>query len=127
MRACIEHENSKISAEVLLFLVFLKEFCPAFVFALDDFVHFFRCFCASSCQPHLYDGIKSASEKLYVIVDEPVAKMIRRQLCIIFYDFELIIVPQFKVCLIEQLIFGDMPEQLQIIVAVEAVFHLIAV
>ena len=111
MRACIEHENSKISAEVLLFLVFLKEFCSAFVFALDDFVHFFRRFCTSFCQPHFHDSIESASKKLYMIMDEPVFKMIRRQLCIMFYDFKLIIVSKLKVCLIEQLIVGDMPEQ----------------
>ena len=108
MWAYIGYENSKISVEFLLFLVFLKVFSPAFVFALDDFIHFFRCFPAAAVQPHFYDGIKSAFKELYMVVDETIVKMIRRQLCIIFYDFELIIIPKFKVCLIEQLIFGDM-------------------
>lgn len=40
--------------------------------------------------------------------------MILRQFCVIFYNFKLIIVSKFKVCLIEQLIFSDMSKQFQI-------------
>ena len=90
------------------------------IFTLDDFKHIFRAFLAAAFQPEFYDVGNARFEKLHVIFNKSVSEMYAGKGSIIADDFIIVVISQLKIGIIKDLIIFYVPEQFQIVIAVEA-------
>ena len=74
------------------------------IFAFYDLKHFLRCFPAATLKPELNDSCQSAFEKFHVVMDKVALKVFLGKLCIIRNDFIIVVIPQLKIGLIENLV-----------------------
>ena len=75
------------------------------IFTMENRVHLFRCFLTSAGEPHFDNGIKATSEKLHVICDMFVVKILLGLSCVIQFDLVLVVIAKFKIGTVKQLIF----------------------
>ena len=81
------------------------------VFTADDFIHLFRRFLATSCEPHFYNGIEATFKKLDMVFDMLIVKVMLGLIAVIEMDLRLGIISKFEIGAVEQLIIIDMTEQ----------------
>lgn len=84
----------------------------SFIFAADNIVHFLRRFFASAGKPHFHDCVEAAFKKFNVIGNMLIIKMTLGLVRIIINYLLLIIISEFEIGAIEQLIFFDVTKQL---------------
>ena len=85
-----------------------REAVPPAILAFDDFNHVLRAFPAAVFQPELYDLRDPRPEKLHMIFDKTILKMLTGKGCIIPDDFIVVIIAELKVGLIDDLVLFDM-------------------
>lgn len=82
------------------------------IFAADDFIHFLRRFLAAAGKPHFDDRVQSAFEKFHVVCNVPIVEMLLGELCVILFDFKLMIVTELEINEVERLVFFYVAEEL---------------
>ena len=97
------------------------------IFAFDDFKHIFWAFFTATFQPDFYDLCNTCPEKLCMIFNKSVLKMLTGKISIIPENFIVVIISQLEISLVKNLVVFDVPEQFQIIVAVKALCDFLSV
>ena len=95
----------------------IKERHPALILTFDDLKDILRTLFAAVLQPELDDLRDARLEKLHVILDELILKMGPGKVLVIGDDLVLVIIAQLEIGLVEDLVFLDVAEQLQIAMA----------
>ncbi len=128
-RSLCHHRPSSLETRDGGFCYFyaLLQQAAAPVLTADNLVHLFRCFPAPAGQPHFDDCVKPLLEKLDMIINMLVIKMLLRLVDVIITNLILVVIAQLKIGAVKQLIVADVIKQLEIIIAVKPLDPLLLV